>query len=123
MALLDQPHPVDRGEFLVELAPEARKELLTLLTPGEIAEILEHIEPEEAVEISEGIDGRALSQILDETSPDVAGILKQLPAQKSLEILEAMEEVEEVTPLLRYPDDIAGGLMASDDEPRLSLWW
>ena len=57
----------------------------------------------------------ALSQILDEASPDVAAdILRLLPRERSQETLAAMQAALEVVPLLGYPDDTAGGLMTPD---------
>ena len=115
LALFHELHPVEQGEVLVELAREPQQELLTSLPPEETAEILEHLQPEEAVEVSEGIKAPDLSEILDETRPDVAAdILKHLPQEQSRETLEGMEEAEDVTPLLQYPDDSAGGLMTPE---------
>jgi Mg/Co/Ni transporter MgtE len=56
-----------------------------------------------------------VSQILDEASPDVAtDILKDLPLDRSWEILRGMKEAGEVVPLLQHPDDTAGGVMIPD---------
>jgi magnesium transporter len=112
LAFFRQIQPADQGEILVGLARESRQELLTRLTPDEIAQILDHIEPEEAVGLFEGIEALVVSQILDEASPDVAtDILKDLPLDRSWEILGGMREAEEVVPLLQHPDDTAGGVM------------
>ena len=115
LAEFNQLHPADRGRVLVELDRDLRDELLPALTASNMAGILEHIEPEEAVELSKNIEVSILSKILDETSPDVvADILKDLPQEKSYQTLEAMKEAEKVIPLLKYPDDSAGGLMTPD---------
>ena len=115
LALFARLHPVDQGEVLVALAHEPRQDVLTALTPGATAEILEQIEPEEATEVTERLDATVLSQILDEASPDVAAdILRLLPWEKYQETLEAMQEAQEVIPLLGYPDDTAGGLMTPE---------
>src|ERR671914_1115285 len=112
LAFFRQVHPADQGEILVELGRGPRQELLTWLTPDEIAQTLDHIEPEEAVGLFEGVEAPVVSQILDEASPDVAAdILKNLPLDRSWEILEGMRDTEEVVPLLQHPDDTAGGVM------------
>jgi magnesium transporter len=43
-----------------------------------------------------------------------ADILKDLPQERSQEILEGMQESQGVIPLLEHPDDTAGGLMVPD---------
>ena len=115
LALFGRLHPVDQGTVLMGLAHVLQLEMLTELTPGAIAEILENIEPEAAVEVSEILETTALSQILDEASPDVAAdILRLLPRERSQETLTAMQAALEVVPLLGYPDDTAGGMMTPD---------
>jgi magnesium transporter len=53
-----------------------------------------------------------LADILDEMEFDeAADVLGDLPQERVTEILHAMEEADDVIPLLRYPDDTAGGLM------------
>ena len=115
LAVFGQLHPADQAQLLVELNQEAQRDLLEALSPEVTAEIFEHLEPEEAAGVAEGLEARALSNILDEASPDVAAdILRLLPEEQSEETLKAMEEAEEVVPLLQYPDDSAGGLMTSE---------
>lgn len=115
LALFEPLHPVDQGGILAGLPGERCLELVAALAPNQTAQILDHLEPEEAAEVAAGIEARALSRILDETSPDVAAdILKQLPQERSQEVLGGMGDAREVTPLLGYPDDSAGGLMTPD---------
>ena len=42
---------------------------------------------------------------------EAADVLGDLPKEKATETLREMDEPHEVIPLLRYPDDTAGGLM------------
>ena len=115
LALFGRLHPVDQGTVLIGLAHAPQLEMLTKLTPGATAEILENIEPEEAAEVSERLETTALSQILDEASPNVAAdILRLLPRERSQETLASMQAARDVVPLLGYPDDTAGGLMTPD---------
>jgi magnesium transporter len=56
-----------------------------------------------------------LALVLDEVSPDVAAdVLKQFPPDFSQEALKAMQESEDVAPLLAYSDDTAGGVMTPE---------
>ena len=115
LALCNQLHPADQAEVLKGLSAEAQRALLDTLPPEGVAQILEHLEPEEAVQVFGGTEASALADILDEARPDVAAdILRQLPEGRSQETLQAMEEAQEVIPLLEYQDDTAGGLMAPD---------
>ena len=112
LALFGRFHPVDQGTVLMGLAHEPQLKILTGLTPGATAEILEIIEPEEAAEVTQRLGVTALSQILDEASPDVAAdILRLLPRERSQATLAAMQAAPEVVPLMGYPDDTAGGIM------------
>ncbi|MDA0988390.1 MAG: magnesium transporter [Chloroflexi bacterium] len=115
LALFRELHPVDQGEALLGLGQELCWELLADLTPKETAQVLEHLDMDEALVVTAGIDPQVLPLVLDETRPDVAAdILRQLPQEQSQETLEAMLEAQEVTPLLGYADETAGGLMVPE---------
>ena len=111
IALLRELHPVDQGEVLLELD----QAILSELSVEEIVQILERLDTDESLEIAAGIDSRALPVILDRVRPDVAAdILQNLPEGRSREALAAMTEADEITPLLSYSEESAGGLMVSD---------
>ena len=115
LGLLDQLHPWDQGQLLVELDQEPKQELLKALSPADTAKILEHLEVRDAVGLCEELEAPTLSQVLDEARPNVAAdILRRLPQERSQETLETMRAAGEVIPLLKYPDDTAGGLMTPD---------
>ena len=107
--------PPDQAEVMSELPRESQAELLSSLTAKSLGPIMEEMEPEEAVELSQGMEPAQLSMILDETSPDAAAdVLRGLPEEMAASTLEGMEEAEDVTPLLEYEDDDAGGLMTPE---------
>ena len=111
IALLKEMQPVDQGEVLLELD----QAILSELSVEEIVQILEHLDTDESLELVAGIDSRALPIILDRTRPNVAAdILQNLPAERSRETLAAMTEADEITSLLGYSEESAGGLMVSD---------
>ena len=108
-------HPVDQGEVLDGLTKEHSQSLLDELDANVVAEILEYLEPEESVEMIGDRTPADLAEVLDLTGPDVAvDLLRQMPEEKQNEILEAMVDSDEVTELLQYQDDTAGGLMTPD---------
>ena len=115
LALFSELHPADQAELLTELGLEHQQGLLRVLAPEESARILEQMEPEEAAQMFGEMGTAALSDILDEAPPDVAtDILRQLPEERSREALAEMEEGEEVTRLLKYADESAGGIMTPE---------
>ena len=108
-------HPVDQGEVLAGLPRELRQSLLAELDASVVAGILEFLEPGKLAEMVGGREPADLAQILDLTGPDVAvDLLRQIPEEKRQETLEAMGGAAEVTELLQYQDDTAGGLMTPD---------
>ena len=108
-------HPVDQGEVLDGLPKEQSQSLLDDLDAAVVAEILEYLEPEESVEMIGDRAPAELAEVLNLTGPDVAvDLLRQMPEDKQNETLEAMADPAEVTELLQYQDDTAGGLMTLD---------
>ena len=108
-------HPVDQGEILDGLPKKHSQSLLGELDANVVAEILEYLEPEELFEMIGNRTPADLAEVLDLTGPDVAvDLLRQMPEEKQNEILEAMVDSDEVTELLQYQDDTAGGLMTPD---------
>ena len=96
----------DQAHLVAQLASEEQGKLLPQLTPENVGAIIEELEPDEAV---------GISQVLDMISPDVAAdVLRGLPEELSTQTLQQMEKAEDVTPLLAYEDDDAGGLMTPD---------
>ena len=108
-------HPVDQGEVLDGLPRELRRSFLDDLEASAVADILEYLEPEESAELIGDREPAELAQVLNLTDADVAvDLLQQIPEEKQQETLEAMADPAEVTELLQYQDDTAGGLMTSD---------
>ena len=108
-------HPVDQGEVLEGLPRGLRRSFLDDLEASVVADILEYLEPEESAELIGDREPAELAEVLDLTDADVAvDLLQQIPEEKQQETLEAMADPAEVTELLQYQDDTAGGLMTSD---------
>ncbi|MDV3307821.1 MAG: magnesium transporter [Cyclobacteriaceae bacterium] len=86
--------PIEKqAEIINDLDEDTRKEFLKIYTPSEIA---------------------AFVNLLD--SDDAADIINELPIQQREEVLSGLEtELRiQVTELLRYEDNVAGGLMAKE---------
>ncbi len=112
MALLEALRPADQADVVAELEAPDQVALLTSLAPSESADVLEEMEDEDAAAVAELLPTPQLADILDQMEDDeAADILGDLPEEKAAEALREMDEPKDVIPLLRYPDDTAGGLM------------
>lgn len=108
-------HPVDQGEVLDGLPRDIQQSLIADLDHSVLADILEYLEPEESAELVGGREPADLAQVLDLTDADVAvDLLQHISEDKQQETLEAMIDSTEVSELLQYQDDTAGGLMTPD---------
>ena len=113
--LFDRLHPADQAEVVAAISDNSKSVLLASLDSTTTAHVLEHLEPEQAAQALEGLRGPELVAVLDLASPDVAAdVIKQLPIEKSAEVIAAMGETDDVVTLIRYPDESAGGLMTTD---------
>lgn len=115
MAALAQLHPVDQADTILELTQPVQREIITKLDSHARAEILEEMGEEDAAGIAGELPPAELAQVLDEMNPEVAAdILSELPLAQAESALERMEEAPEVRPLLKYPEESAGGLMSPE---------
>lgn len=112
VGVLESLRPPDQAEVISELPPEHQETILPKIDAGISADILEELEEEKALAIASRLKTEDLARILDEMEPDdAADLIGDLPLDKAAETLKAMKETEEVVPLLRYPDETAGGRM------------
>ena len=115
LARFRQLYPVDQGDVLENMAESSQVLLLEALSPTETADILEEMEPQAAADVSKEVPSDRLARILEQTSTDVAAdILQLLPEENLEQTLQAMSDAQEVTSLLQYRTDSAGGLMTLD---------
>lgn len=106
--------PADKSALYEALESELQDLLLPHTPADDVADILEEMDDDDAAALAESLDSEALSQALDEMGPDkAADLLGDLEPSMREQALEGMAAAEEVRPLLRYPDDSAGGLMTS----------
>jgi len=110
--MIEALRPADQADLMEALEAPEQVALLSGLEPTDSADVLEEMEDEDAAELAELLPPAQLADILDEMESDeAADVLGDLPQDKVAETLREMDEPEEVIPLLRYPDDTAGGLM------------
>jgi magnesium transporter len=115
LAVIASLLPADKAALFDALPTDVQEQLLPHVDADDVADILEELDDDDAAALAEGMDAEALVQVLDEMEPDeAADLLGDLEPQLRLQALEDMAAADQVRPLLRYPDDSAGGLMTSD---------
>ena len=113
LVMLAQLHPADQASVIQIVSSRVRNALAAALTPGQFADILENLDEEEAASALRSLDPPALAAVLDEVRPEVAAdVLQQLPAEKAERVLVESAHSDEIAPLIAFPKESAGGLMA-----------
>jgi magnesium transporter len=109
--------PADIASLLYEFNPEESKYVLDLL-PIEIqAEIVSDLDPDTRKKFLKVYPPSDIINFLNQlASDDTADILNELPIKEREEVLSGLEpELKvQVTELLRYEENVAGGLMAKE---------
>jgi magnesium transporter len=116
-------HPADSAEVLAELQPEEQAVILDRIEAEDLAEVFEQLDEEDMADVAQHLDNETLADVLDEMEPDMAAdFLGELEPQQAAEVIEQMEEPEEVTSLLVFEPDTAGGIMNAPP-PSLRRFW
>jgi magnesium transporter len=114
-AIIESLQPADQADVFSELDDHTQVGLLPDLNPADSADILEKLDDQDVADLVTALTTQALIRIVDEMEPDeAADLLGDLPPERAQAVLAGLEDAEEVSPLLLYPDDSAGGLMTSD---------
>ena len=115
---LIKQHPAEVAEIIGALKEEEAVELLHLLfLQQKAADALGEMDPEEAAQLYTELPHEEKTQILTRMAPDDAvDLLAELPADMVKGILSRLtrEDSAELTSLMTYEPDTAGGLMSPD---------
>jgi magnesium transporter len=114
LRLLKDRHPADIADAIEPLPEEKKLRVFELLDPETAADVLVELNDPSREEILEETSPVRLAQIVAEMESDeVADLIADLPKETAAQVLRRMEreEVEEVTELLRFREDTAGGIM------------
>jgi magnesium transporter len=115
--LLEGMHPADLADIVEELSPEDREAVFETIDSEVAAETLSEVNPDIQASILESLETEKAADIVEEMSPDqAADVLAELEEETTQEILQEMEQAEktEVTELLEFDEDTAGGLMNTE---------
>jgi magnesium transporter len=97
------------------LKPEQQEILVHKLEIPEIADIFDELDDKQTLDAARNLPLPVLADIIDDMDPDeAADLLGDLSGQEVRKTISLMEEPEEIIPLLRYPDETAGGRMTTD---------
>ncbi len=111
-------HPAEVAEVISQLPDEEAVDLLhRLFQRRKAASTLGEMEPEEAARLFISLSRNEKVQIIERMYPDDAvDLLEELPDEMVEELLARLDrqESEELSQLLNYPQDTAGGLMSPD---------
>lgn len=114
---LSAVHPSEIARILQTLEPEYYQKILEVLDIDTASEVLLDLEPEQREEILGELDAEKIADIVEEMdSDDAADLIGELPEQTASTVLSKMdpEELKDVEPLLKYPEDSAGGIMQTE---------
>lgn len=115
--ILDGVKSADITSLLYEFSSEESKYVLGLLSTGQQAEIINDLDPETRKNYLKIYQPAEIAVLLNELdSDDVADILHELPVKVREEVLSDLgaELRGQVTELMRYEENVAGGLMAKE---------
>lgn len=113
--LIRSLHPADQAKVFNELKPDKQEQLLDKMEIPEIADIFDELDDKQTLTAARNLPLPFLADIIDDMDPDeAADLLGDLSGQEVRKTISLMEEPEEVLPLLRFPDETAGGRMTTD---------
>jgi magnesium transporter len=115
--LLEDLHPADIAEMLVEMDAEKDIKILRVIGHEKAGAVLYEIEPARRAEILNMLNPQFISDLMESIpSEEAADIFWEMPEDKAEKALRLMEdeEAEGVEALLKHPPDSAGGIMTPD---------
>ncbi len=113
---LEQIHPADLADIVEELGSEEREALFETLDEEVAADTLEEVRATVKTTILHSLDADRAADILEEMDPaEAADALADLDERSRRDIVRDMERepAAEVSELLGYEDDRAGGMMST----------
>ncbi len=115
--ILSGMHPSDIADLIESLEIDNPAFILESLDPEIAAEVFFELDIDKREELLADLDAVRIARIVEEMdSDDATDLIGELPKEKAEAVLSHMdpEEVKEVKPLLKYPEDTAGGLMQTE---------
>ncbi|MDQ8183376.1 magnesium transporter [Pelagicoccus sp. SDUM812005] len=114
---LKEMHPSDVAEAIEDRELAEIRSVLREFSDEQVAEILTELPQEIQTDLMENMRLERVSEIIPEMySDDAADALGQVSPERLQSIMDQLpdEDVEEITTLLEYPEDTAGGIMRKE---------
>ncbi|MGV3774905.1 MAG: magnesium transporter [Verrucomicrobiales bacterium] len=112
-----ESHPADVADHLERMPAEEAQQELQDLSNEEGAAVLVELDEDARPAILENMDSPHLAEFVKEMPhEDAADLLSSLPDEKRGEVLELIprRDQEQISILMSYPSDTAGGIMSDD---------
>lgn len=114
---VDTLAPGDTARAISRLAEDKQLQLLTKLSPDDAADLLDELPDAQAAGIVENLPAPQAAAIVAELpSDEQADLVQDLASSTSEALLSQMPsgEAEQIRELVRYAEDVAGGLMVTE---------
>lgn len=115
---LEGVKPADISTLLYEFNSEDSKYVLDVLTPEQRAEIINDLDEDIREKFLRSFETQEITEIVNHLdSDDAVDILNELPIKEREQVLAGIDNSEKeanILDLLRYDEDVAGGLMAKE---------
>jgi magnesium transporter len=116
--LLNDQHPADLAECFEELGPSYRISCFRLLDLDNASALLAELEPDGQTELLRDLGDISIVALISNMSPDDAvDLLSELPQDKARDLISQVSDVEaqeDLTQLMTFKEDTAGGIMSTD---------
>jgi magnesium transporter len=116
--LLNEYHYADIAEVLDELDTDDAVYVIKLLDSGLTSDILMELDDDNREDILKQLSAKEIAEEIEELdTDDAADIIAELSEERQAEVISKIEDEEhreEITELLAYDEDSAGGLMAKE---------
>ncbi len=117
--MLSEMEAPDIASIFEDLEEEEQHFLYDLMSNEKSAEVLLEIDEDERKSFMKGLSSQEIAdEIINEIdSDDAADIISELPEHQQTEIIQRLDDEEHaqsIVDLLRYDEDEAGGLMATE---------
>jgi magnesium transporter len=119
LELIGELHPTDIAEIFDEISVDEAKYLYTLIDEEKAAEVIAWMDEDSREKFLAQLSSKEIAEQFVENldSDDAADILAELPEERQREIISEIQDKEiadDVSDLLKYEEDTAGGLMAKE---------